>query len=319
MATRICKQLPKPDIVFATHTPLTVGLTGINLKKHYNIPFVFEVRDLWPEALVNIGSLRNPLAILWLKQMSRKIYHEADHITAASPGMKKGVLKYGIPKKKVTVITQGCDLSIFNPNNKATGIREHLGIGTRFAAIYFGAMGHANGLDYVVEAAEILEDRGRKDILIILHGDGGKKKELKAMVSDKNISNVIFSDPVPDKKDLAKIVAACDACLTIYNSTKERTWSPNKMFDALAAGRPVVINVPGWLGRTIEDNECGILTDPNSPDALADALEKLADSTDLRRHFGNKARSLAEGQFSRTKMGKRLEKVLLETINEYVI
>lgn len=315
-AERVGKTLYRPDIVFATHTPLTVGLSGIALSKHFNCPFVFEVRDLWPEALENIGALKNPFVIAYLRWMARRIYHAADAIIVASPGMKEGVLKYGIPNEKVTVITQGCDLDLFSPTRKGVGVQDRLGLGERFAAIYFGAMGLANGLEYAVEAGSILKQRGRKDIVIVLHGAGGKRQELERMVESRNLDNVVFSDPVPAKEDLAEIVAACNVCMTIYRACKEHSWSPNKMFDALSAGKPILINVPGWLGSTIEDNKCGFETDPKNPVSLADRLEQLADDRDLTEKFGRNSRLLAETRFSRTIMGDRLKSVLSSVIEK---
>lgn len=315
-ATRVGKTLPRPDVIFATHTPLTVGFTGINLRKHFNVPFVFEVRDLWPEAMVNINAIKNPLVIALLRRWSCKIYYAADAISAASPGMKEGILKYGIPDEKVTVITQGCDLDLFSPTRKCVGVRDRLGLGDRFAAIYFGAMGLANGLDYVVEAGSILKQRGRKDIVIVLHGAGSKRQELERMVESRDLDIVVFSDPVPAKEDLAEIVAACNACMTIYRASKEHSWSPNKMFDALSAGKPILINVPGWLGSTIQDNKCGFETDPQNPASLADRLEQLADNRDLTEELGRNSRRLAATRFSRTMMGDRLESVLSSAIEK---
>lgn len=314
LASRVGKQLDKPDIVFATHTPLTIGLAGINLSRHFNVPFVFEVRDLWPEALVNVGALKNPLAIWWLKRMAKKIYAKAKHIVALSPGMKEGIVRAGVRQHCVTVIPNSSDLNLFNPDIDGSESRKRLGLGDRFAAVYFGAMGLANGLEYAIEAADILSKRGRDDIVIVLHGDGGKRGELEKMVQDYKLTNVVFSDLVPDKEEVARIVAACNVCLTIYRAVKECTWSPNKMFDALAAGKPVLINVEGWLGETIVDNNCGRCLGPNKPEMLAGALVELADNPDLCSEMGRNARALAERDFARNKLAARLEDVLLKTI-----
>jgi glycosyltransferase involved in cell wall biosynthesis len=313
LAVQVGMKLDKPDVVFATHTPLTVGLAGIKLSRHFKIPFVFEVRDLWPEALINVGALKNPLAIWWLRRMAQKIYAAANHIIALSPGMKEGIVRMGVPDRKITVIPNSSDLELFHPDLDGAASRIRLGLGDRFAAIYFGAMGLANGLEYVIEAARILSERGRNQIVIVLHGDGGKKPELQKMVSDYKLTNVVFSDLVPDKAEVAKIIAGCNACLVIYRATKEHTWSPNKMFDALAAGKPVLINVPGWLGETIENNNCGKCVDSRRPETLADALEELADNPQMCREMGSNARSLAEQKFSRAKLADRLETVLLST------
>jgi len=313
-ACRIGKKLPKPDVVFATHTPLTIGLAGLTLSQYFKVPFVFEVRDLWPEALVNVGALKNPLAIWWLERMAKKIYTGAKHIVALSPGMKEGIVRAGVPAGKVTVIPNASDLDLFGPDIDGSEQRERLGLKDRFTAIYFGAMGLANGLEYVIEAARILAERGGNKIVFVLHGNGGKRAELEKMSREYKLQNIIFSDPLPDKERLARIVAGCDVCLTIYRATKEHTWSPNKMFDALAAGKPVLINVPGWLGETIEENNCGRCLDANSPQMLADALEELAAEPELCRRMGKNARALAEREFAREKLADHLENTLLETL-----
>ena len=152
--------------------------------------------------------------------------------------------------------------------------------------------------------------------MLVLHGAGGKRAELEEMACDFKLTNVVFSDLVPDKTEVARIVAGCDVCMTIYRAAKEQTWSPNKMFDALAAGKAVLINVPGWLGETIESNNCGRSLDPHSPQALADALEELAADPQLCRQMGKNARVLAEREFARDKLADRLEAVLLETVTD---
>jgi len=312
VAAQVGKTLEKPDVVFATHTPLTVGLAGLSLRRHFGVPFVFEVRDLWPEALVNVGALKNPAAIWWLGRMARKIYHHADHIVALSPGMKAGIVRTGIASEKVTVIPNASDLDLFRPDVDGTAARARLGLGDRFTAVYFGAMGLANGLDYVIEAARILREGMQDQIALVLHGGGGKRDELEALARRYNLNNVIFSDLVPDKEEVARIVAGCDVTMTIYRAAKEHTWSPNKMFDALAAGKPVLINVGGWLGQTIESNKCGRMLDPHRPESLAEALVELASEPALSARMGRKARALAEREFDRTLLARRLERVLKE-------
>lgn len=314
LANNVGKKLSRPDVVFATHTPLPIGLAGAALGRYFGAPFVFEVRDLWPEALVNLGVLKNPLAIWHLRRMAKKIYAQATHIVALSPGMKEGIVRAGVPAEKITVIPNASDLDLFRPDLDGSAWRHRLGLQDRFAAIYFGAMGAANGLEYVIEAARILAERGKNHIVLILHGDGGKRPELERMAHNYNLRNIVFSGLVPDKTEVARIVASCNVCMTIYQSTREHSWSPNKMFDALAAGKPVLVNVPGWLGDIVKNNNCGRSLDPHKPEALADALEELSANPKLCREMGRNARALAEREFDRLKLAARLENILLNVV-----
>ncbi|MBD3385832.1 glycosyltransferase [candidate division KSB1 bacterium] len=312
-ATKVGKQLSSPDIVFATHTPLTIGYAGEKLATCFSVPFIFEVRDLWPEALINIGVLNNPLVIRYFRYLANRFYHSADHIVALSPGMKQGILKYGISSSKVTVIPNASDLDLFQPEIKNSIIEEK--INGRFSAIYFGAMGKANGLDYVIDAARLLKQQGNDDIVFILHGDGSERQDLQRTVNNEKLNNVLFSDPVSEKTELAAIISQCNVCMTIYKATNEQTWSPNKMFDALAAGKPVLVNVGGWLGETIEKHQCGYQLDPGRPADLADAVKKLSTNPQQVDEMGENARRLAEREFDRRKLAQKLEDVFVNMAN----
>jgi glycosyltransferase involved in cell wall biosynthesis len=316
-AVQAGRGLGEPDVVFATHTPLTVGLAGLALGRYFHVPFVFEVRDLWPDALVNVGALNNPLAIWWLRRMAARIYRGADHIVALSPGMKAGIMRAGVAPDKVTVIPNACDLDLFRPDLDGSPARQRLGLARRFAAIYFGAMGMANGLEYVIEAARILAARGDDRIVLVLQGGGGKRDELESLARQYGLTNVVFN-PLASHEEVAQIVAGCDVCLTIFRAAQEQTWSPNKLFDALAAGKPVLLNVSGWLAETIEQNGCGRYVDPGRPEALADALEELASDGALCRRMGENARALAERQFDRRLLAAQLEEVLLQAVRRRV-
>lgn len=315
LARKVGRGLSPPDVVYATSTPLTIGLPGRDLARHFGVPFVFEIRDVWPDTLVNVGALRNPLVIWWMRRMARRLYAAAEHIVALSPGMKAGIVAAGEAPERITVIPNSSDIDLFRPDLDGSAERARLGLGDAFAAVYFGAMGRANGLEYVIDAAQVLQQRGRGGIKLVLHGDGGRRAALEAMVRERGLDNVVFSNPVRDKAEVARIVAGCDACLTIYACTDvEQAWSPNKMFDALAAGKPVLINVAGWLGETIERNDCGRSVDPHAPDKLADALMELADDPQRRARQAANARALAEREFSRDRLADQLESILRRAV-----
>lgn len=309
-ASRVGRRMDSPDVVLATHTPLPIGLAGMRLQRHFRVPFLFEVRDLWPEALTDAGLLTQPLAIWWLRRLARRIYRRADHIVALSPGMKDGILSYGIPEERVTVIPNASDLDLFSPNHDGEVWRRHLKLHDRFVAVYFGAMGRANGLDYVIDAAHLLAQRGRHDIAMVLIGDGGERARLRARAASLGLTNVLFLDPLP-RAEIAGAVAGAQACLTIFRPSQTNAWSPNKLFDSLAAGRPVLVNVPGWLGDIVTRNQAGLSVDARDPAALAAGLTQLADAPDVCRDMGAHARSLAEREFDRAKLAAEFEAVLM--------
>lgn len=310
LARTVVKRLPRPDLVFATSTPLTIGIPGMAASRHHRAPMVFEVRDLWPDAPVQMGALRNPLAIAAARWLERKIYRNSAHVIALSPGMRDGVVEGGVPPERVTVVPNASDLDLFSPDVDGSGVRARWGVGDRFVCTYFGTMGEANDLTQVVKAARILQDCGRKDIVFVLHGDGKRKPALEAYVEEHALHNVIFSGPIPDKGAVAKIAAASDACMTIYKNVPVLyTCSPNKFFDTLSAGRPAIVNSPGWLKELVEENEAGVYAREDDPEHLADRVTFLADNPELVERYGRNARALAERSFDRRKLGARLEEV----------
>ncbi len=305
--------LPRPDVVFATSTPLTIGLPGVVASLWHRRPLVFEVRDLWPEAPIQLGALRNPLLCRAARLLERFIYSRSKHIVALSPGMRDGVLATGVPEANVTVIPNASDLDLFYPERDGAGFRQRLGLDGKFVCTYFGAMGEANDLVPVLEAAKLLQERGEDDIAVVLHGNGKRRPELERLAREGGLRNVVFSTQVPDKDAVASLVAASDVGMTIYKNVPVLyTCSPNKLFDTFAAGRPAIVNTPGWLQSLVEDNEAGVYVPPDDPEALADSMTYLRDHPDVVERYGRNARALAEREFDRTLLAHRLIAVLEE-------
>jgi len=306
-------KVPKPDIVFATSTPLTIGIPGIFASKKWKVPLVFEVRDLWPEAPIQMGALRNSLAIAIARWLERTIYNYSAHIIALSPGMGEGVKETGVPEDKITVIPNASDLDLFQPDIDARDIIQRFDLGDKFVCSYFGAMGEANDLTYVVRAAKLFQEQEENKIVFILHGDGKLRPQLEAFCNRNKISNVIFSSSIPDKNAIARLAAASDVCMTIYkNIPILYTCSPNKFFDSLAAGRPVLVNTPGWLREIVQENKVGVYVEPDSTESIVEQLSFLRDHPEICTQFGKNARELAEKQFSRDILSQKLETILTE-------
>ena len=286
------------DVLFATTTPLTAGIPGIFAKWFRRKPFVFEVRDLWPELPKAMGVIKNPI-ILWMMSVLEWLsYHSADRLIGLSPGIVEGIIKRGIDPQKVASIPNGCDLDIFATEHEAW--RPESVNDMDLMAIFTGTHGLANGLNAVIDVAIELQSRQRTDIKLVLVGDGMKKKELQQRAKELQLTNVIFHDPV-NKAKLAGLMTGADVGLQLLANIPAFYYgtSPNKFFDYIAAGLPVLNNYPGWLAELITSQNCGFAVLPENPKKFADALEYAADHRELLKVMGDNARQLAKQQFDR--------------------
>ncbi len=312
-AARIVGRLDA-DLVFATSTPLTVGLPGMKGARRLRVPFVFEVRDLWPEIPIALGVLRNPLLKWYAQGLERRIYRAAAHIVALSPGMKEGICRTGYPADRVTVIPNGCDLDLFRPAGDAPSPAgdDRFGSPDDFRLVFTGAHGLANGLDAVLDAAAELKRRGVRGVCFVFIGDGNQKDRLVQRSRDEDTDAMIRWVPSIPKHELAKILPHFDVGMMILKNLPAFYYgtSPNKFFDYIACGLPVLNNYPGWLAGLIEEHRCGIVVPPDDPRAFADAVLRLRDAPDERAAMGRRARSLAESQFSRDRLGELFVRTL---------
>ncbi|MBP7275303.1 MAG: glycosyltransferase family 4 protein [Kiritimatiellae bacterium] len=293
------------DLLFATSTPLTAGLPGMAIKLYRRSkPFVFEVRDLWPELPRALG-MKNPILLGAMSLLEWGSYRAADAWVGLSPGICEGIVRRCRKHKPMAMIPNSCDLDIFHPR-----LRSELNLkgiaSTNFVAVFMGAHGIANGLSAVLDAAAELVRRGRCDIVLAFIGDGKLKPDLMRRAERDRLVNCRFFDPMP-KVDLARVVGSADAGLMILANVPAFYYgtSPNKFFDYIAAGLPVVNNYPGWLADMIQSQDCGLAVEPGNPAAFADALVRLADHPEDRARMGRNARRLAEQEFDRTVLGSR--------------
>jgi len=298
------------DLLFATSTPLTAGIPGIWMKwfSRKKRKFVFEVRDLWPELPKALG-MKNPFLLGGMGLLERLSYKKADACIGLSPGICEGIKKI-VPKKQVQMIPNGCDLDIFKPGNREELQLEGV-LSTDIVAVFTGAHGIANGLEAVLDMASVLKQRGRDDIKIAFIGDGRVKSDLVKRAEDEGLTNCLFFNPVP-KTVLNKIVSSVDIGLMVLKNVPAFYYgtSPNKFFDYIASGLPVVNNYPGWLADMITENNCGVVVEPDNASAFADALIYLAGHPEERRTMGANSRSLAKKQFSREDLGDKFVEFL---------
>lgn len=292
------------DLIFSTTTPLTAGIPGIFARCLRGKPFVFEVRDLWPELPRAMRVVTNPVVLAGLSLLEWASYHSAQRLVGLSPGIVEGIAHRGVARERIALIPNGCDLEMFSsatPPWRPESVRT----GDLLAA-FTGTHGIANGLDAVLDAAAELKQRQRSDIKLLLIGDGKLKPYLLARAQREGLDNVVFHEPV-SKTRLAGLMGGTDLGMQILANVPAFYFgtSPNKFFDYIAAGLPVLNNYPGWLADMISKNGCGFAVAPNDPGAFADALERAADDRDALRAMGSRARGLAKREFDRRQLGDR--------------
>jgi glycosyltransferase involved in cell wall biosynthesis len=292
------------DLVFATSTPITAVIPGLAAKWLRGKPFVFEVRDLWPELPRALG-LRNPFVLGGMSLLEFLGYRSADACVGLSPGIVEGIRARADERLPVAMIPNGCDLELFHPAKRAPLALPGLGPGD-FVAGFTGAHGVANGLDALLAVAEELKRRGDRRVKLVFIGDGKEKERLAARAAELGLANCLFFPPVP-KAELGAITASLDCGLMVLKDVPAfyHGTSPNKFFDYVAAGIPVVNNYPGWLAGLIRENECGIVVPPGNVAAFADALQRLAADPAAGRVMGAAARALAEREFARPLLAAR--------------
>ncbi len=299
------------DVVFATSTPLTAGIPGIVAKVIRRKPFVFEVRDLWPELPREMGVIKSKVLLGAMSLLEWISYHAANRCIGLSPGIVKGIEKRGVEPTAIEMIPNGCDLETFDPRLpdkwRPAGVSDD-----DFMAVFTGTHGIANGLDAVLDAAAELKRRSIHDIKLVMIGHGKLKSKLIDRAKTEGLDNCIFLDPVP-KAELSNLLRSADLGLMILANIPAFYFgtSPNKFFDYLAAGVPVLNNYPGWLAEIICANEIGYTIPPNDATAFAAALEIARKEIEDLPQKRKAARRLAVEQFSWPDLAGNFERNLL--------
>jgi glycosyltransferase involved in cell wall biosynthesis len=310
-ASRVALTL-KYDIIFATSTPLTVVIAGVVARILRRKPFVFEVRDLWPELPKALG-LKNPLAIAAMSCLEWLGYNVSNHVIALAPGMADGIAARGCPEDRVTLIPNGCDIDLFDahPVILPHEMFPDLFGAEDFVAIFAGAHGLANGLSAVLDAAAILKRGQHRNIKITLIGSGATKAELQKRALRESLDNIIFLDPIP-KRQLIGLMKGSNIGLQILKNVKAfyNGTSPNKFFDYLAAGIPVLVNYPGWIADLVLENNCGHVVPPDDPEAFAKKLIALAADASALKACGEMSNALARHKFNREDLAEQFCKVI---------
>jgi len=297
-----------PDVVMGTTPPIFQAISAWILSILRRRPFLLEVRDLWPEFAIDIGLLKNPLLIYFARSLEMFLYSRADHLLVNSPAYRDYLVRKGVPPWKISLIPNGVDPEMFDPTNRADHFRSRLQLQGKFVVTYAGAIGMANDIDVVVQSADILHFRD--DIHFLVVGDGKERKRLEFDAKKRNLTNITFAGSFP-KSEMETVLAASDACIAILrNITMFTTTYPNKVFDYMAAGRPIVLAIDGVIRDVVEAAQGGVFVQPGDPHAMASAILQLADHPGHAGQMGRNARRYVVRHFNRDDHARQFAELL---------
>ncbi len=314
LATVAALRVRKPDLVFATSTPLTVGIPGYISARLKRAPFVFEVRDIWPESFIRSGWVTGKeFSIRLMGWLEVFCYNKAAKIFVVSPGFEKRLIERGLGPEKLKTILLGGDGNLFRDIKPNYDFLEKYHLRGKTIAIFTGAHGKSNGLYYVLDAAE--KSLNRSDIAYVLIGDGYEKQRLIQTAKNKGLDNVVFAEPVP-KDELAIILAVCHIGLMILRYIGEpRPVTPNKIFDYMFVGIPSLVNFEGSTIDMVSTDGSGLYVDPTDPQDLAEKVRMLADNPQMREEMGHKGRKAAWEKYDRRIVADQLTEAFEKIIS----
>jgi glycosyltransferase involved in cell wall biosynthesis len=298
-AYKLAATIKQVDLCYATSTPLTVGIIACMLKKWHRIPFYFEVRDLWPQAPIEMGVIRNAFIKKGLYALESFLYRHAAKIIALSPGIKEAIIAKTGNASKVYLIPNMADCDFFDTEENVALTATPDGRRHKLTIAYFGAVGPVNHLNSFIEVARFFQEKKIKNVQFLIIGKGNQWEHIKNLALQYELSNTLFV-PHASKYELRRILAGVDA---VYISFAQlpvlETSSPNKFFDSLAAGKLCIVNTKGWIKECIEEAACGFYAEPDKPEQVYKKLLPYMASKRKLAEAKTAARLLAETQFDR--------------------
>ena len=292
--------LPTPDVVIATSPQLLVGLAGRWIASCHRVPFVFEVRDLWPESLRAVGMGRDDsLMNRALGAIADSLYARADRIVVVTPASRQHLIAHrNVSPDKISIIEHGVETALFSPKAPNQALKQRLGVHGRFVVGYIGTIGMAHRLETVVDAAAILSSLA-PEIAFLIVGEGAEKEQIQALVRSKGLSNIVMVEQQP-REQIPEFINACDVCLVMLRKSDVfETVLPTKMLEFMSCGRPVLLGVDGQARAVLEKANAGIFLEPENASALVHAICSLHSNPDSCSALGRNGRDYILAHYSR--------------------
>ncbi len=299
---------PDIDIVIGTTPPIFQSFAAWLVAAVHKRPFLLEVRDLWPEFAIDMGVLKNPVLVRLSRGLEYFLYRRARHIVVNSPAYTDYLRQKGVNSEKISLVANGVDPSMFLQDGGQGTRREKYGLPDKFVVVYTGALGPANDIGTILEAAGLLS--GHRDIHFLLVGDGKERAALEARAEKMSLENVTFTGAVP-KDRIPGVLAASDVCVaTLMDIPMFRTTFPNKVFDYMAAGKATVLCIDGVVRRVLEKADGGIFSPPGNPEKLAQNILTCRQNPAALEKMGRSARRYVTAHFDRTRQAEKFLAIL---------
>lgn len=303
------------DLVYATSPPLFVGAAGLAAAMLRRIPFVFEVRDLWPESAVALGELSSRRAISAAEKLEWLLYKRASRVVAVTQGIKARLIERGLPESKVALISNGANTDHFQYDEAGRqAVRAELGVEGKFVAMYAGIHGIAQGLETLLQCAQLL--RERPDIQFVFVGEGPKKAEMVALAASMGLPNARFLPEVPSGRMPSYLSAADCTIVPLRDELLFRGALPSKMFEAWACARPTVLSVSGEAETVLQQARAGMAVQPEDPSGMAQAISYLYEHREEAQEMGERGRKYVLAHYSRRVQAEALETLLGSVIRD---
>ncbi len=316
MAVLVAPFLPRVDIVVSTSPQFFCGLAGYFVSRIKRVPWVLEIRDLWPESIVAVGAMRRSFTLRCLAGLAKFAYRKADLVLCVTDSFKTAIMAEGIPGEKIAVIKNGVDLAFYAlesiPDPESAEIPGLGDIRGKFVAAYVGTHGMAHGLDTVLKAAALLRDV--PDVVFLLVGDGAQREHLLQKRDSMKLDNVVMLEQQP-KAMMPMIWAITGASLVVLrNEPTFLSVIPSKIFESMAMQRPIILGVRGESQALVEQSGAGICIQPENAEELAAAVRRLHVDAGERRKMGEAGRRFVAENFDRKMLAARYLDLLAEVI-----
>jgi len=300
------------NLFIASSPPLSVAIVGAIIAKKKKIPLILDLRDIWPEAAVSTGYIKKGFFYHLAEKWEKRCYKQAQKILVNSLAIFEELKNSkGVPSSKLEFIPNGADLEFFKEINNSNKINEEYNIKDKFIVLYTGLLGFAQAPEVMIDAAKILENN--KDIVFLIVGGGPLKKDLESKIKDLELDNVVLTGQRP-REEMPVFVSRGDICLVPYkNSSTFQKNVPSKMFDYMASGKPIIINLEGAASDIIIKAQAGLVVEPENALALAKTIEQLYNNRFLRKKMGNSGKVYVEKHYDKKKISKQLE-IILENV-----